>query len=59
MWDKETGGEGRAGMGCGGFGEMVKGPVERSRVPYRRLGASTGTLSADGWLVEQMWEPTQ
>lgn len=61
MWDKETGGEGRAGVGCGGFGEMVKGSVERSRAPFRLLRTSTDTLSADGWLVgqraEEMWEP--
>lgn len=63
VWDKETGGEGRAGVGCGGFGEMFTGPVERSRAPCRLLWAPTGILSADGWLVgqraEQMWEPTQ
>lgn len=32
---------------------MVKGPVERNRAPCSLLGASTGTLSAGGWLVDR------
>lgn len=41
----------------GGLGwaveDLVKGPVERSRAPCSLLGASTGTLSADGWLMDR------
>lgn len=40
---------------------MAKGPIERSRAPFRLLRTSTDTLSVDGWLggqrAEETWGP--